>query len=232
MDQGQASSPAEQDAKKLLRFQLKEKLKILTSESMQQQSRQIAQHVLQSRFFHDASSVGLYVTCERLREVDTAALLGEALQHGKQVFVPLVEDKSSNMSLLHIHTLQDLQPAPPFGILEPSRNHPDSSPRMEVLEAPYQLDLLLMPGLGFDRTGGRLGRGGGYYDKLVHNLDDRAQQQQWHRPWLVALAFEEQLSGEPLPMDPHDRHVDVLATPGGLLLCSERAQAHMRQQQQ
>lgn len=47
----------------------------------------------------------------------------------------------------------------------------------------------------------------------------------------VALAFDEQLSEQQLPMDPHDRHVDVLATPGGLLLCSERAQAHMRQQQ-
>lgn len=109
MDQGQASTTPEQDAKKLLRQQLKKNLKALTSESMQRQSkhrvslpghkcsftralsscmlpgaagRQIAQHVLQSRFFHDASSVGLYVTCERLREVDTAALLGEALQHG------------------------------------------------------------------------------------------------------------------------------------------------------
>lgn len=46
----------------------------------------------------------------------------------------------------------------------------------------------------------------------------------------VALAFDEQLSDEALPMDPHDRHVDVLATPGGLLLCSERARAHMQQQ--
>jgi hypothetical protein len=44
---------------------------------------QIAQHVLQSCFFHDASSLGLYITCERLREVDTTALLREALQHGK-----------------------------------------------------------------------------------------------------------------------------------------------------
>lgn len=48
----------------------------------------------------------------------------------------------------------------------------------------------------------------------------------WHAA--VALAFDEQLVDGLLPMDPHDRHVDVLATPGGLLLCSERAQAHMR----
>lgn len=49
--------------------------------------KQIAQHVLQSCFFHDASSMGLYITCERLREVDTAALLSEALQHGACVCV-------------------------------------------------------------------------------------------------------------------------------------------------
>jgi len=45
---------------------------------------QIAQHILQSRFFKEAHSVGLYITCERLREVDTTALLDEALQHGKR----------------------------------------------------------------------------------------------------------------------------------------------------
>lgn len=43
---------------------------------------QIAQHILQSRFFKEAHSVGLYITCERLREVDTTALLDGALQHG------------------------------------------------------------------------------------------------------------------------------------------------------
>lgn len=225
MDQQQQS--LDKDAKKALRQDLKKTLKVMSPDSMHQQSAQIAQHILQSRFFKEAHSVGLYITCERLREVDTTALLDEALQHDKQVFVPLVEDQSSNMSLLHIDTLADLQPAPPFGILEPSRNHPDGTPRMEVLQAPYQLDLLLMPGLAFDTTGARLGRGGGYYDKLVHNLDDRAKQQHWHRPWLVALAFTEQCVAE-VPMDHHDRHVDVLATPDGLLLCTDRAKAHLQ----
>jgi hypothetical protein len=42
----------------------------------------IAQHVLQCRFFRDAASVGLYITCERLREVDTMTLLRQALQSG------------------------------------------------------------------------------------------------------------------------------------------------------
>jgi hypothetical protein len=50
----------------------------------------------------------------------------------------------------------------------------------------------------------------------------------WWRCLAVALAFDQQLLDQLLPMDTHDRHVDVLATPTGLMLCSERAQAHMQ----
>eukprot|EP00775_Hariotina_reticulata_P011916 gene11916-12060_t len=160
---------------------------------------------MNSVFFQRAHSVGLYVTCERLREVDTMAVLQAALQQGKQCYIPLVEDSNSNMSLLHIDTLEDLQPAPPFGILEPSRHHPDGSPRQH---------------------GHRLGRGGGYYDKLVHALDERAQQQGWGQPLLVALSFAEQLVVQ-VPMDSHDRRVDVLVTAAEVLPCTDRALARM-----
>ncbi|KAF8058918.1 5FCL [Scenedesmus sp. PABB004] len=219
--------------------------------------------VAASPAFRQARSVGLYVTCARLREVDTSALLRAALEQGahasaggrarpaaaalapaaaaecslrgprapgaaagKQVFVPLVEEGQSCMRLLHIDTLNDLQPAPPFGILEPPRTRPDGTPREHALEAPFGLDLLLMPGLGFDAAGRRLGRGGGYYDKLVHDLEARARRHGWQAPWLVALAFEQQVVAE-VPTSDHDRRIDVLATRGALLRCSERAQQQL-----
>uniref|UniRef100_A0A383V9D9 5-formyltetrahydrofolate cyclo-ligase n=1 Tax=Tetradesmus obliquus TaxID=3088 RepID=A0A383V9D9_TETOB len=214
------------EAKKTMRAQIKKQLKAMSSDDMRQQSSQIAQQVIASSFFRQARSVALYITCERLREVDTMALLQAALQQGKQCFVPLVEDSQSNMALLHIDTLDDLQPAPPFGILEPSKQQRYGSDRQNALQVAGGLDLLLMPGLGFDREGGRLGRGGGYYDKMVHALDARAQQHGWQPPWLVALAFSQQLVQQ-VPTSHHDRDVDVLAMPTGLLRCSSRAKQHL-----
>jgi len=63
-----------------------------------------------------------------------------------------------------------------------------------------------------------------YYDKFVRGLGDRAAAQGWSSPLLVALAFSEQLRGaDGIPMGAHDRRVDAVATPEGLLLCSAAA---------
>jgi 5-formyltetrahydrofolate cyclo-ligase len=106
---------------------------------------------------------------------------------------------------------------------------------------PRRLDLLLVPGLAFDREGRRLGRGGGYYDRAIAALrrlrpDDP--------PLLVALAFRAQVVGEggeggegaapplppPLPADDAtDARVDVLATPDGLVACSARGRAALEE---
>jgi 5-formyltetrahydrofolate cyclo-ligase len=174
----------------------------------------IAEQVLALPAFAAASSIGIYITCERLREVDTGAVLAAALQQGKRCYVPLVQDSASNMQLLHIGSLQDLHPAPPFGILEPGASGADGSPREDALQAPGLLDVLVMPGLAFDRSGGRLGRGGGYYDKYVSALVARARQLGRPPPLLLALAFREQLV-EACPMGEQDRRVDLLVLPEG-----------------
>jgi 5-formyltetrahydrofolate cyclo-ligase len=90
------------------------------------------------------------------------------------------------------------------------------------------LDLLLVPGLAFDRQGRRLGRGGGYYDRAIAAL-----RRVWpdRPPLLVALAFRAQVVGgeeeDPLLLvvptdDATDARVDVLATPEGLVACTAR----------
>src|SRR5262249_39979161 len=69
--------------------------------------------------------------------------------------------------------------------------------------SPDELDLILVPGVAFDRNGGRTGHGKGYYDKLLQHA--RA-----HAP-LVALAFECPLFPE-IPMQPHDIFMDKIVT--------------------
>jgi 5-formyltetrahydrofolate cyclo-ligase len=118
------------------------------------------------------------------------------------------------MQLLHIDSLDDLHPAPPFGILEPDIVKQDGSPREDVLLSLGLLDVLVMPGLGFDMSGGRLGRGGGYYDKFVSDVVTRAQQLGRPPPLLLALAFKEQVV-ESVPMGLQDKPIAVLVLPDG-----------------
>lgn len=65
------------------------------------------------------------------------------------------------------------------------------------------LDLILMPGLGFDRSGRRLGRGKGFYDNYL----ERCITQSSGKPYTIAVAFKEQLCQE-IPVDNHDMLID------------------------
>ncbi len=96
----------------------------------------------------------------------------------------------------------DAELAPGFrGIAEPDVGRP-------LLPA-EQLALVLVPGLAFDRDGGRLGRGGGFYDRLLEDLPPTALR--------LGVAWACQISPTPLPREPHDAHVDAVVTESGLL---------------
>jgi 5-formyltetrahydrofolate cyclo-ligase len=85
-----------------------------------------------------------------------------------------------------------------FGMLEPEAGLP--------IVAPSEVKLVLVPGVAFDRQGGRLGFGGGFYDRLL----PLASEAIW-----VGVTYE-QLILDVIPMEPWDRHVDWLVTPDGL----------------
>lgn len=83
----------------------------------------------------------------------------------------------------------------------------DSGPAVPI----YQLDVLLTPGLAFDRRGGRLGNGGGFYDRVlsVRRTDSQT----------VGITIETRVV-ETVPMFEHDQRVDWLATEEGVRRCS------------
>mmetsp|Transcript_6188 Transcript_6188/g.10653 ORF Transcript_6188/g.10653 Transcript_6188/m.10653 type:complete len:136 (+) Transcript_6188:387-794(+) len=130
------------------------------------------------------------------------------------------------MQLLHIDDTASLVAAPPFGILEPTTTYADGRPREDALCGSQTLDVLLMPGLGFDLRGNRLGRGGGYYDKALQRLQQLAQEQGKRPPLLVALAFSAQLV-EHVPLSAHDEQVDLLVTAEQVHACTERGRQAM-----
>lgn len=135
-------------------------------------------------------------------EVRTRNQLGDALKSGKKIVVPYctVDDKGANtLGLWHLTSMDELVVGT-WSILEPPKER-WGDPGKEV--DPRELDLVMVPGVGFSRDGARLGNGQGYYDRLLKRVRLEAP--------LIALAYECQLFPE-LTVGPHDVYMDKVIT--------------------
>jgi 5-formyltetrahydrofolate cyclo-ligase len=145
--------------------------------------------------YANARTVMLYLDIRD--EVRTRWFVPTAWGQGKRVVVPYCE--RSRLGLFRLDSFDELAPAA-LGILEPKlelRGRPDRQ------VDPTQLDLIVAPGVAFDRCGGRLGYGKGYYDKLLDQIRGDATK--------LAVCFECQLVAE-VPLLPHDARMDLIVT--------------------
>jgi len=140
-------------------------------------------------------------------EVATTALLVEALERRVRVAVPARD--GDRLRLVEIRALFDLMPAS-FGLLEPPLA---LATLPERAVAAGTVDVILVPGVAFDRQGGRLGHGRGYYDRLLEEAGSR--------PLRVALAFSCQIV-DAVPMGPGDQPMDLLVSEEGVYPVSAR----------
>lgn len=158
-------------------------------------SRRILARACERVEFQAARTILVYVSARS--EVRTADYLPEALSGGKRVLVPhCLPDR---LELYRLESLDDLSPGT-WGILEPRadvRRLPDRRAGIE------DADFAFVPGVAFDRRGGRLGHGKAYFDKLLRNARPETT--------LAAVAFECQLV-ERVPMEAHDVWMDLVIT--------------------
>ncbi|HEY3043377.1 MAG TPA: 5-formyltetrahydrofolate cyclo-ligase [Vicinamibacterales bacterium] len=135
-------------------------------------------------------------------EVRTRHLLRDALGSGKKIVVPYctVDDTGANkLGLWHLTSMEELVVGK-WSILEPPRARWGEAGK-EV--EPRDLDLVMVPGVGFTRDGARMGNGQGYYDRLLKQVRSGAP--------LIALAYECQLFAE-LAVSSHDVYMDKVIT--------------------
>ena len=158
-------------------------------------SARISDRVMEMPQYRDAHCVMWYVDVRD--EVRTRHALPEALTQGKKVVVPYCVD--GELELFWLESMDELELGM-YRILEP-RAELRSVQEKRVL--PQELDFVMVPGVAFDREGGRTGHGKGYYDKLLQHARPDAP--------LVALGFECQLFPE-IPMQPHDIFMDAVVT--------------------
>lgn len=146
--------------------------------------------------YEQANTVLFYVDVRS--EVRTRHDLAAALASGKKIVVPWCNDLGE-LELFHLESMGELELGM-YRILEPK---PDLRRLPEKQVAVEELDLVMVPGVGFDRRGGRMGHGKGYYDKLLEHARPETP--------LVALAFECQIFDE-IPVSPHDVFMDKVIT--------------------
>ncbi|MDI4644198.1 5-formyltetrahydrofolate cyclo-ligase [Cohnella hashimotonis] len=141
-------------------------------------------------------------------EADPAGVLDWCVASGHRAVAPRVREDGSGMELRIVASSADWRPER-YGVPSPDPL------RTEPLAADVRPDVVLVPGMAFDRHGGRLGYGGGYYDRLAEALGPGSL------PYWIGFAFALQLSGQVLPKEAHDLALHGVATEEGLIWFAE-----------
>lgn len=187
----------EERRKRQLRREALRRRNHLTPQQIEAKSRLIAQRLLSMDIWRQAAAILGY--CAFNSEVRTEYILRQALSQGKRVALPRICREKRELDLYYVGGLDDEW-------LEPGTwRIPEPSPARCAPASISDIDLVLVPGVAFDTTGGRIGYGGGYYDRLLNRLDSRQQER------VVGLAFEEQIVRD-VPLNFFDFRVPLILT--------------------
>lgn len=187
--------------KKSLRKQLRAARGALPFAFRQHASKLALRQLIRSGQFLKGRRWGFYLPLDE--EFDVLPLLNEALHRGKECFLPVTSNRMAKPLRFARLDGQHSVTRNRYGIVEPY-----SRQLMNV----RWLDVLIMPLVGFDYQGHRLGMGGGYYDATLSYFRSRRK---WRRPYLIGLAFECQRAAS-IPAEPWDIRLDAALTENGL----------------
>ncbi|MGH7933938.1 MAG: 5-formyltetrahydrofolate cyclo-ligase [Candidatus Binataceae bacterium] len=181
------------DEKKYVRRILRDARLALDGDWVAGLSATIQARLIASDCYRDCARVVLYSSNEN--EVRTSLICADALVSGRVVYFPRIAAEHRDLSLVRVRDPADFRPGA-FGILEPAGAE---------IAAPEQLGraLICVPGVAFSMRGQRLGRGGGYYDRLIARAAPQVV--------TAGLAYSFQVLDR-LPESPHDRRLDLIAT--------------------
>ena len=161
-----------------LRRMLRKARRALTPSQQRQAARGLYKQLAQQPLFRRAKHISLYLPTDG--EIDPRVLLRAAQRRGKATYLPVLSAwPRTKMVFQRIRPGEKLKPNR-FRILEPRAN-------LARQRKVWTLDLVLLPLVGFDDVGGRLGMGGGFYDRSLAYL---ARRKAWRKPTLLGLAHE------------------------------------------
>lgn len=174
----------------------------LSNEVCQQWAKGLCKEIIKLPAYKKAKSLMLYLAMPKEANLD--GVITEALADGKKVYVPLCVTKTK-MVAVRLFSLDDIE----YGVLHirvPKKPH-------QIVDA-HQIDLILVPGLCFDKAGGRMGMGNGYYDRFLADLDSTKY---------IGVCWSMQILESLIPMEQHDHRLPALVTELGYIECKVKS---------
>jgi len=185
-----------------LRRLLRNRLLAIPPAEHKAKSRKACQNLTSTEQFQHASVVMMYLSLPH--ELDTSEAILHAWQLGKTVAVPKISWQQRHMIPVQINSLETGFSTGAWGLRNPITGVP----------IPFeQIELVVAPGLGFDRGGNRLGRGGSFYDRFFANKEVTAVR--------CGLAFGEQVL-DSIPVTKSDEPVHLLVTDEEIIYCDKQ----------
>jgi len=186
--------------KKQLRSRLKSSLSQLTESQRSDMSKKACRTLIDTEQFRRASVIMLFLSLPH--EIDTTAAILNAWQNQKIVVVPKVSPHQKHMIPIQIHSLESGISTDRRGLRNPVTGPP---------VPPEDIQLVVTPGLAFDKNGNRLGRGASYYDRFFASKQLAAAK--------CGFAFSCQIMDD-VPVENHDQKIDMLITDKEIIYCN------------
>ncbi len=176
-----------------LRKQIQERIAALPSDNKKAASQALCTQLSSIASIVHADSIFTFLPLQD--EVDLRPIIELWIDESRTVSVPLIhwEEKTMRGGLLTSLDADALVETR-HGIKEPRERHP---------LPPDCIDVVLVPGISFDRTGCRLGRGGGFYDRFLAHAKP---------PIVIGVCFDEQIV-DAVPCESHDQRMTMVVTP-------------------
>ena len=182
--------------KKTLRKEILTKRKNIDVVEKEEMDKKILNKFYKSKYYRESKNIFIYISYDS--EINTKEIINKSLIDKKKIYVPRTEFKTRLMDAVEITSLENLIESE-YGILEPSIYEPYIEPN--------ELDLIVVPGVGFDRNGGRMGYGAGFYDRYFKKISKDKMQ----KIVKLALAYDFQIL-EDVPMNEQDVPVNYIIT--------------------
>ena len=177
-----------------IRRHIKNKISLISELEKSRKSDIIKHKLFNEEEFKKAKVVMFYVSLKD--EVSTLSIIDEAIKTGKRVCVPVIFKEDKRLIAGEIKDRSKDLEKQHFGIYQPRSGH--------VKEVPLKdIELVVVPGVAFDKNNVRLGRGHGYYDRFLSALSNNTK--------TIGLAFDFQVVDN-LPKDSHDIPVSKIIT--------------------
>jgi 5-formyltetrahydrofolate cyclo-ligase len=180
------------ESKREIRKFMREKRELLTKEEREKLDNAIFEKIVNSKEYKESKNIFIFVSYDT--EIDTHRIIKQALKDEKVLCVPRVISKEEGMIIAQIKNFEELEPGA-YGILEPKDN------KFQVDET--IIDVAYLPGLAFDKIGGRVGYGGGFYDRFLRKSRKDCKK--------IGLAYSFQVL-ENVPMEKDDEYIDGIIT--------------------